>query len=107
MRALQDVTFEVRAGEIHALLGENGAGKSTILKILSGVHAPSEGRVEIEGEPLAEPTPEAAKRAGIGMIFQEMSLAPTLTAAQNIFLENEVKDRFGLIDDRAAGATGP
>ena len=100
--ALQDVSFEVSAGEIHALLGENGAGKSTILKILNGVHQPTEGRVEIDGKPLAEHSPEAAKRAGVGMIFQEMSLVPTLTAAQNIFLENEIKDRRGFIDDRAA-----
>ncbi len=100
--ALQDVTFEVHAGEIHALLGENGAGKSTILKILNGVYAPTAGRIEVYGELRAEHSPEAAKRAGIGMIFQEMSLVPTLTAAQNVFLENELKNRAGLIDDRAA-----
>jgi ribose transport system ATP-binding protein len=102
VRALDNVSLEVRRGEIHALLGENGAGKSTILKILNGVHAPSSGSIEIDGAPLAEHTPEGAKRAGIGMIFQEMSLVPTLTVAQNIFLTNEIKGFAGFIDDGEA-----
>ena len=100
--ALDDVSMEVRVGEIHALLGENGAGKSTFLKILNGVHTPTAGQIEVYGQPLNEHTPDAAKRAGIGMIFQEMSLVPTLTVAQNIFLNNEAKDGLGLIDDRTA-----
>ena len=69
VKALQDVSLEVLAGEIHALLGENGAGKSTILKILNGVHEPSAGTIEVNGVPLTQHTPDAAKRAGIGMIF--------------------------------------
>jgi ribose transport system ATP-binding protein len=102
VRALDDVSLEVLGGEIHALLGENGAGKSTILKILNGVHAPTAGTIEVNGAVLAEHTPDAAKRAGIGMIFQEMSLVPTLSVAQNIFLNNEVKDSLGFIDDSTA-----
>ena len=102
VRALDGVDFEVLHGEIHALLGENGAGKSTILKILNGVHPPTSGTIEIDGALLAEHTPEAAKRAGVGMIFQEMSLVPTLTVAQNIFLNNEAKRSFGFIDDKTA-----
>ncbi|HLW90909.1 MAG TPA: sugar ABC transporter ATP-binding protein [Roseiarcus sp.] len=102
VRALDNVDFEVLYGEIHALLGENGAGKSTILKILNGVHAPSAGTIEIDGVTLAEHTPEAARRAGVGMIFQEMSLVPTLTVAQNIFLNNEIKSSVGFIDDDSA-----
>jgi ribose transport system ATP-binding protein len=102
VHALDNVSIEVRSGEIHALLGENGAGKSTILKILNGVHAPTAGRIEVSGTELAEHTPEAAKRAGVGMIFQEMSLVPTLTAAQNIFLNNVMKASFGFIDDGGA-----
>ena len=60
VRALENVDFDVRGGEIHALLGENGAGKSTILKILNGIHAPTAGLVEVNGAPLGEHTPEAA-----------------------------------------------
>ena len=67
VRALDDVSFDVAKGEIHALLGENGAGKSTILKILNGVHAPSAGTIEVLGAPLTEHTPDASRRAGIGI----------------------------------------
>jgi ribose transport system ATP-binding protein len=102
VQALVDVDLEVEKGEIHALLGGNGAGKSTILKVLNGVHVPDAGAIEVDGVPLTEHTPEAARRAGIAMIFQEMSLIPTLTVAQNIFLTREAKRSFGLIDDRAA-----
>jgi ribose transport system ATP-binding protein len=102
VRALDDVSFDVEKGEIHALLGENGAGKSTILKILNGVHTPTAGSIEVLGVPLTEHSPDASRRAGIGMIFQEMSLISTLTVAQNIFLNHELKTRSGFIDDRAA-----
>jgi ribose transport system ATP-binding protein len=104
VRALDDVSFDVAKGEIHALLGENGAGKSTILKILNGVHAPSAGTIEVLGAPLTEHSPDASRRAGIGMIFQEMSLISTLTVAQNIFLNHEIKTRAGFIDDKSAAA---
>ena len=102
--AMDAVSLKVRPGTVHALLGENCAGKSTILKILNGVHAPSAGLIEVLGLKLSEHTPDESKRAGIGMIFQEMSLVPTLTVAQNIFLNNERKDARGLIDDRGAEA---
>lgn len=102
VKVLDDVTLEVRPGEIHALLGGNGAGKSTILKILRGVHKPDDGTLDVLGKRLLEHTPEESKRAGIAMIFQEMSLVPTLTVAQNIFLANELKTGSGLIDDETA-----
>jgi ribose transport system ATP-binding protein len=102
IKVIDDVNLEVRSGEIHALLGGNGAGKSTILKILRGVHRPDAGTLDVLGQVLTEHTPEESKRAGIAMIFQEMSLVPTLTVAQNIFLANEVKTGSGLIDDQAA-----
>ena len=102
VKALQDVHLEVKAGEVHALLGGNGAGKSTILKILRGVHAPDSGTIEVNGKEMTAHTPVEARAAGIAMIFQEMSLIPTLTVAQNIFLNNENKDAYGFIDDRTA-----
>jgi ribose transport system ATP-binding protein len=104
VKALSDVHLEVKAGEIHALLGGNGAGKSTILKVLRGVHKPDSGTIEVLGKTFSELTPDESTKAGIAMIFQEMSLVPTLTVAQNIFLTNENKDGIGLIDDRTAAA---
>ena len=103
VRALDGVHLDVRPGEVHALLGENGAGKSTILKILRGVQPPTSGAVEIGGVPLTTYSPEASRAAGVAMAFQEMSLVPTLTVAQNVFLTREIKTG-GLIDDRAAVA---
>lgn len=99
IRALDSVDFEVRAGEVHALLGGNGAGKSTILKVLNGVHVPDEGEIEVGGQKLVAHSPEAARAAGIAMNFQEMSLIPTLTVAQNVFLTREARDARGMIDD--------
>ena len=99
IRALDSVDFEVFAGEVHALLGGNGAGKSTILKVLNGVHVPEEGKIVVGGNRLAAHSPEAARAAGIAMNFQEMSLIPTLTVAQNIFLTREARDARGMIDD--------
>ncbi len=101
VRALRDVRFAARRGEVHALLGENGAGKSTILKILRGVETPDAGTIVVGGESHAHLDPQLARRLGIGMIFQEMSLVPTLTVAQNIFLAHEPTTAAGLIDDRA------
>ncbi|TCD13516.1 sugar ABC transporter ATP-binding protein [Oricola cellulosilytica] len=102
VKALIDVDFQVGAGEIHALLGGNGAGKSTILKVLNGVHVPNAGSIEICGKTITEMSPEASRKAGVAMIFQEMSLIPTLTVAQNVFLTREAKTGTGLIDDKVA-----
>jgi ribose transport system ATP-binding protein len=102
VKALIDVDFQVEAGEIHALLGGNGAGKSTILKVLNGVHVPNSGTIEICGTPITKMSPEASRNAGVAMIFQEMSLIPTLTVAQNVYLTREAKTGAGLIDDRVA-----
>jgi len=102
VKALDNVHLEVKAGEIHALLGGNGAGKSTVLKVLRGVHKPDSGTVEVNGHVLSEHTPDESTRAGIAMIFQEMSLVPTLTVAENIFLNHEMKSAAGFIDDSTA-----
>lgn len=99
--ALRDVNFTAEAGEIHALLGENGAGKSTILKILRGVMAPDSGTITIGDTVLDGLTPSLARTHGIAMIFQEMSLVPTMTVAENVFLANEPLRPTGFIDDRA------
>jgi len=101
VEALRGVDFELRRGEVHALAGGNGAGKSTLMKILQGVHAQDAGEVLIEGHPVRLGSIAAARAAGIGMVFQEFSLVPTLTVAQNVFLNAEPR-RAGLIDDREA-----
>src|ERR1700752_2709790 len=100
--ALEHVDFSVRKGEIHALLGGNGAGKSTVLKMLSGVHKPDKGEIYIGGAKLEEHTPDAARRLGIALIFQEMILIPSLSVSQKIFLAPEPKGARGFLDDGAA-----
>jgi ribose transport system ATP-binding protein len=102
VRVLTDVDFEVQRGEVHALAGGNGAGKSTLMKILQGVYSLDEGRVEIDGAPVELSSIQDARAAGIGMVFQEFSLVPTLTVAQNIALGSEPLNRAGLIRDREA-----
>ncbi|MGH2802519.1 MAG: sugar ABC transporter ATP-binding protein [Thermoleophilaceae bacterium] len=98
---LEDVDFELHAGETHALLGGNGAGKSTLMKILQGVYTLDRGRVELDGELVQLGSPQASRRHGIAMIFQEFSLVPTLTVAQNLYLTREARTRARLLDDRA------
>jgi simple sugar transport system ATP-binding protein len=87
--AVRDVTLAVRRGEIHALLGENGAGKSTLTKILAGAVQPSSGQILLEGQPVTFATPHEALRRGIAMVYQETSLVPSLTVAQNLYLGDE------------------
>src|SRR5215471_15491171 len=85
VRALDDVSFEVRFGEVHALLGENGAGKSTLIKIVSGVYPPDAGELEINGRAVHFSNPGEAQAEGIATIYQDFSLYPELTVAENIF----------------------
>jgi ribose transport system ATP-binding protein len=100
VRALEGVDFACRSGSIHAILGENGAGKSTLIKIMAGVVQPDEGEIRLMGERCAFAGPAAASRAGIVAIFQELSLVPDLSVADNICLA-EPPRRLGLIDRRA------
>ncbi|TKT74738.1 sugar ABC transporter ATP-binding protein [Aquamicrobium sp. LC103] len=102
VRALKNAHFELRAGEVHALMGENGAGKSTLMKILAGIYARDAGSVLIDGEPADIGTPRAAQSLGIGIIHQELSLMPDLSAAQNILIGREPRRAGGLLLDEAA-----
>jgi ribose transport system ATP-binding protein len=84
--ALRGVDLEVRPGEVHAIIGENGAGKSTLMKILSGALRPDAGELRLGGRPFAPATPHAAQLAGIGMVYQELNLAPHLSVRENLLL---------------------
>jgi simple sugar transport system ATP-binding protein len=87
--AIDAVDFELRLGEIHALVGENGAGKSTLTKVMAGVVALTSGVMLVDGRPVAPRSPLEARNLGIAMVFQENSLVPTMTVAQNLFLGQE------------------
>ncbi|WP_108251337.1 sugar ABC transporter ATP-binding protein [Planctomonas deserti] len=102
VNVLNDVDFEVRSGEVHALAGGNGAGKSTLMKILQGVYQTDSGAILVGGRPVQINSIQDAKAVGIGMVFQEFSLVPSLTVAQNIFLGAEPQGRSGLINDKEA-----
>ncbi len=102
-RVLQDARFDLCAGEVHALVGENGAGKSTLMKILSGVHRKESGTIVLEGREIEPSSPTEARRLGIGTVFQELSLCPNLTVAENIFANRE-PSRFGLVRKRKLNA---
>jgi ribose transport system ATP-binding protein len=97
VQALDQVSFELRRGEIHALLGENGAGKSTFVKIVTGAYQRDSGQIEIYGTPAHFTSPSDAYNAGVGAVFQEFSLVPNLSVAENIFL-GEWPRRSGLVD---------
>lgn len=102
--ALSDVGFAVSGGEVHGLLGENGAGKSTLVKILSGVVIPDEGRMQVSGSPYAPRSIEDARRAGLATAFQELSLLPTLSVAENFRLSRPPELRPSLFSPRHSEA---
>ncbi|RUV21783.1 sugar ABC transporter ATP-binding protein [Mesorhizobium sp. M7A.F.Ca.US.011.01.1.1] len=91
LTALANVDLEIRSGEVLALLGDNGAGKSTFIKILAGAHPPSDGELVIEGNPVAFHSPKDAAASGIATIFQELALSENLSIAENVFLGRELK----------------
>jgi rhamnose transport system ATP-binding protein len=101
VRALVDGSVELHAGEVHALLGENGAGKSTLVKILAGVYQPDSGTLEVAGREVALHGPAAAKAAGIAVIYQEPTLFPDLTVAENMFIGRQPLRAGRRIDRRA------
>lgn len=98
VKALEDVSFEVLAGEVHALMGENGAGKSTLMKILSGAYQPDEGVIEINGKPVRIHNPAEAARLGIGMIYQELTVLPNLDVGRNLLMGREPLTAFWRVD---------
>ena len=83
---LKKVDFSVKAGEVHALMGENGAGKSTLIKILTGIYPKDGGQIYWNGQPVEIRNRTDASKLGIGVIYQELSLIPTLTVMQNVML---------------------
>nr|WP_272213745.1 ATP-binding cassette domain-containing protein [Marinicella sp. W31]MDC2879697.1 ATP-binding cassette domain-containing protein [Marinicella sp. W31] len=100
MKALDDVEFELEAGEVHALLGENGAGKSTLIKCLTGAYTRDSGTINLNGQTISPRSTLEAQDLGIGTVYQEVNLLPNLTVAQNLVFGRE-KRYFGIIDGRA------
>src|SRR5262249_18626731 len=98
--ALDKVDFAVQRGEIHALLGQNGAGKSTLMKILAGFYPIENGELLIDGQAVTFKHPRDALRLGIGTVYQDLSLVPQLSVADNIFLGREAGNGF-VINERA------
>jgi rhamnose transport system ATP-binding protein len=98
VRALRGVSFDLRAGEVHAIVGENGAGKSTLIKAITGAVVPDGGDMAIDGHPIAWMDPHAAAAAGIAAVYQQPSLFPDLTVAENIALRTEREGPWRLID---------
>lgn len=101
-RVLEDVSFELRAGQVHLLAGENGAGKSTLIKILAGLYPDFDGTIELAGRPVRFATPQAARSQGIAVIHQEMSLVEAMTVEDNLMLGREPAKLGGWWRDRAA-----
>src|SRR5438132_5549544 len=101
VRALKDVSLSIHGGEVHVILGQNGAGKSTLIKTLYGACHPDAGELRFEGVPTRIASPADARRLGIAVIFQEFTLVPYLSVAQNIFLGREPRGWFPGTVDRA------
>ncbi|MEO1948932.1 sugar ABC transporter ATP-binding protein, partial [Thioclava sp.] len=98
VRALENVAFNLRAGEIHALAGENGAGKSTTMKIVDGILQPDAGEIRIDGEPRRIRSPLEAQALGIGFVHQEIALCPDVSVAENIFMAATAASRSPLMN---------
>jgi len=99
VKALSNINFSIKEGEIHALVGENGAGKSTLCNIITGVKQPDNGKIFWEGREQLIRNPNEALNLGIRMVYQERNLIPSLTGAQNIFLNAEPINKLGILDD--------
>ena len=98
--ALRDVSFSINAGEVHAIVGENGAGKSTTMKLLAGIEMPDEGIIYLDGQPAHIKSPWNAEELGIAMVFQEMNLFNTLSVSANIFINREIKVGSSVLNEK-------
>ena len=96
--ALRDMSLRIRPGEVHGLIGENGAGQSTLIKALTGVHRADEGRILIDGKACKFADPNQSKAAGIACVYQELNIVKLLSVTDNIFINNQIKNRLGLLD---------
>src|SRR5690606_10322785 len=96
VKALSNVDFRLFSGEVHALMGENGAGKSSLIKVLTGVYSIDQGAVKLSNQPVSLKSPLEAQEAGISTVYQEVNLCTNLTVAENIFIGREPR-RFGRI----------
>src|ERR1700731_3267492 len=101
VRALSNVDFTIRPAEIHCLAGENGCGKSTLIKILAGVLAPDEGKIILDRQTHPHLSPAASQRAGVQIIYQDLSLFPNLSVAENIAFGHHVQTPVRLADPKA------
>ena len=106
VQVLKNVNFDLKKGEIHALMGANGAGKSTLVKILSGAHKKDSGTIIVGGKEVEIETPVDSKMCGIRCIYQELSLAPDLSVANNIFLGQE-RMKGKLVDQKTINQEAP
>ncbi len=95
---LQEISFRIESGQVHALIGENGAGKSTLMNVIGGIHQPDGGQIFFDGRPVVFANPLEAMKNGISIVHQELSLAPNMNLAQNIFLRREPVNALGFID---------
>ena len=91
VKALEDVSLDIKGGEVHALVGENGAGKTTLIKILAGVVQPDSGTISIEGKTQSFHHPLDSMRKGIAVTYQDLSLFPNLSVAENIAVSHEIE----------------
>ena len=98
VKALSNVDLDIRKGEVHALVGENGAGKSTIIKILMGVYTKTSGEIFIEGKQVEFKAPSQAQKYGLGAVYQDVNLAKHLSVAENFFMGNLPRTKFGTVD---------